>query len=101
MTVVTRYALIGSKGTRWDDERVVAKYLPDNYKVDGVVDATALDGLDFPYPQGIVISGRDVAGWTLDDYVLPRLASGLIRGIEIDLSHPAMKQIPTFPVPAA
>ncbi len=97
--MVTRYALIGSKGTRWDDETVVAKYLPANYKIAGLVDTAALD--DFPYPHGIVISGKDVAGWTLDDYVLPRLASGLIRGIEIDLSHPAMKQIPTFPVPAA
>jgi len=31
----------------------------------------------------VVIGGHDVAGWTLDDYVLPRLASGLIFGEEI------------------
>ena len=82
--MVKRYALLQSKGTRWDDENVVAKYLPDNYVVDGV---TSL---------GIVVSGRDVAGWTLDAYVLPRLASGLIFGEEIDLSHPAMREIPVI-----
>jgi hypothetical protein len=31
----------------------------------------------------IVIGGYDEAGWTLDGYVLPRLASGLIFGEEI------------------
>ena len=88
---VKRYAAIGSKGSRWDDERVVAKYLPENYTIEAVVEDVELDG--FPYPQAIVVSGRDVAGWTLDGYVLPRLASGLIRGIEIDLSHPLMKRV--------
>jgi hypothetical protein len=82
--MVKRYALIASKGSRWDNEEVVAKYLPDNYVVDGV---TSL---------GIVVSGRDKAGWTLDAYVLPRLASGLIFGTEIDLSHPALKEIPVI-----
>ena len=91
---VKRYALIGSKGSRWDDERVVAKYLPDNYSVEAVVSNQTGEIVDWPYPQAIVVSGRDVAGWTLDGYVLPRLASGLIRGIEIDLSHPVMKRVP-------
>ena len=39
------------------------------------------------------IAGRDVAGWTLDAYVIPRLASGLYFATEIDLSHPALKQL--------
>jgi hypothetical protein len=41
-----------------------------------------------------VIQGEDNAGWTLDDYVIPRLASGLHFAKEIDLSHPIMKEIP-------
>ena len=41
-----------------------------------------------------VIGGRDVAGWTLDAYVIPRLASGLYFATEIDLSHPAFKRLP-------
>jgi hypothetical protein len=43
----------------------VQAYLPANYT------ATEDDGT-------IVIEGTDSAGWTLDDYVIPRLASGLI-----------------------
>ena len=31
----------------------------------------------------VVIEGEDVAGWTLDDYVIPRLASGLIFATEV------------------
>jgi len=51
-----------------DDIDAVRRYLPANYgayremNVDGSVD--------------IVIAGVDRYGWTLDDYVLPRLASG-------------------------
>jgi len=71
-----------SQGTRWDNEHVIEKYLPDNYVVEGVT------------THGVVISGHDVAGWTLDGYVLPRLASGVLVGSEIDLSHPAMREIP-------
>lgn len=52
----------------------VAPYLPHNYVVVGS------DG------ERTVIAGVDRAGWTLDDYVLPRLASGLYFGREID--HP-------------
>jgi hypothetical protein len=33
----------------------------------------------------ILIIGHDVAGWTLDDYVIPRLASGLIVAEEVTL----------------
>jgi hypothetical protein len=38
--------------------------------------------LPMNYSVGCVIAGYDHAGWTLDDYVLPRLASGLIMGEE-------------------
>jgi hypothetical protein len=50
---------------------VVAAYLPSNYAVTGEDDST------------VTIEGRDNAGWTLDDYVIPRLASGLIFASEI------------------
>lgn len=52
-------------------EAVVSAYLPDNYTVVG----TGSDG-------AVVIGGRDVAGWTLQDYVIPRLASGRMIVIE-------------------
>lgn len=43
----------------------VRAYLPGNYHAN-------------QYGPSIVIVGRDYAGWTLDDYVIPRLASGLV-----------------------
>jgi hypothetical protein len=42
----------------------------------------------------VVVSGEDRYGWTLDDYVIPRLGSGCYGCQEIDLSHPAMRAIP-------
>lgn len=46
--------------------KFVAPYLPDNYEVVGIT------------PGGTtLIGGYDFAGWTLEDYVIPRLASGL------------------------
>jgi len=48
--------------------------LPGNYSVIGVDQA----GL-------VVISGRDAAGWTLGDYVIPRLLSGLYTCQELML----------------
>ena len=51
----------------------VAQYLPGNYKVLGrTCDNT-----------GTIIIGVDNAGWTLDDYVIPRLGSGLIHCEEV------------------
>ena len=44
--------------------------LPNNYDVEQV-------------GEGWVIIGEDDAGWTLDGYVIPRLASGLIFAVEI------------------
>ena len=74
-----RYALVAARGEQ------IAAYLPDNYQVLGTVDGQT------------VIGGRDAAGWMLDAYVIPRLASGLYFATEIDLSHPAFKQLPAEP----
>lgn len=87
-----RYALVSTKR---DAPDVVARYLPSNYRVIATVDqANKADEFDFEFGPCVVIEGEDRAGWTLDAYVLPRLASGLIVGREIDLSHPIMKEIP-------
>lgn len=78
-----RYAIVRNAVTR---ERAAA-YLPGNYEVIHEVgrgDASPV----------FVIAGRDNAGWTLDDYVIPRYLSGLIGCEEIDLSHPLMKEVP-------
>ena len=49
----------------------VQRYLPSNYQAVELRDET------------IVIVGRDSAGWGLDSYVIPRLASGLIIATEV------------------
>jgi hypothetical protein len=54
-----------------DDVERVAAFLPRNYSV-----VSHVDGI-------VTIQGSDNAGWTLDGYVLPRLASGLLFGIEV------------------
>lgn len=59
----------------------VARYLPSNYEI---VDLIFPDIAEQILPEIVVIQGTDVAGWTLDDYVIPRLASGLIRAEEVD-----------------
>ena len=51
----------------------IENYLPSNYKV---IEANE---------DHVVIEGRDHAGWTLDGYVLPRLASGLYFGKEVSV----------------
>lgn len=50
----------GAYVLRADDRRRAAAYMPANYSVDVV---------------GRIV-GHDVAGWTMAEYVLPRLASG-------------------------
>jgi hypothetical protein len=85
---VKRYAIVKSARSRDELER----YLPDTYKILG-----ATDTRDPDIPGGsltFVIGGEDFYGWTLDGYVIPRLASGTIFATEIDLSHPIMKRIP-------
>ncbi len=50
----------------------VLRYLPSNYTAN-----RSKSGF-------IVITGSDHMGWTLTDYVIPRLASGLIFAQETD-----------------
>jgi hypothetical protein len=57
-------------------ERVEA-YLPSNYMVIDWRDS------DNPRERYVDIEGQDNAGWTLDGYVLPRLASGGMYGQEV------------------
>jgi hypothetical protein len=62
-----RFAVVTGARSRTE----VEAYLPDNYKVISRV------------PQHLghvayIIQGQDVAGWTMEDYVIPRLASGMI-----------------------
>ena len=53
------------------DAKQLWAYLPDNYVIVG-------GDIGSPGQPTYVIAGVDNAGWTLDDYVIPRLASGLI-----------------------
>lgn len=53
-------------------ERELAAYLPGNYEIVRRINADVIE-----------IAGSDVAGWTLDEYVIPRLGSGLIGCDEI------------------
>lgn len=46
--------------------KTVSAYLPQNYEV------TRED------EQYVYFEGEDKAGWTMEDYVIPRLASGLM-----------------------
>ena len=64
----TRHAVIRGKGHA--DLPAVRRYLPSNFEADS-------DG------GSIFIHGVDSAGWTLDGYVIPRLASGLWFAKEI------------------
>ena len=61
-------------------------YLPNNYQasVEVISRSGALDDNGWHMSARIIIRGHDVAGWTLDGYVLPRLASGLIWASEVD-----------------
>lgn len=65
--MTTRYAIV--KGAR--SEREVKAYLPENYRLLGT------------YKGESFIVGEDMAGWTLDGYVIPRFGSGLIACREI------------------
>ena len=55
----------------------VAAYLPQNYRVIG------MSGED------VLIGGTDNHGWTMEQYIIPRLGSGLmaVKEIELDLEH--------------
>jgi len=64
-----RQAVVLSKSS---DINTVRAYLPNNYTAQ-----------ETPYWGTIIISGVDNSGWTLDDFVLPRLASGLHTAVEV------------------
>jgi secreted trypsin-like serine protease len=87
--IVTGYYVTTSK---------VGAHLPSNYKVLGTDSIKTTDSPMLGNPgfyndeHVVVISGRDVDGWTLDGYVIPRLGSGNMAATEIDLSHPVMSQ---------
>lgn len=53
----------------------IERYMPGNY--DATLMAT-VNGVEI-----VLIEGSDQAGWTLDGYVIPRLASGLYPAREI------------------
>jgi hypothetical protein len=93
--MIARYALITKT---WERDNVAA-YLPSNYVV--LHEEPHPDNNDRRHWTAVVIGGRDSHGWTLDDYVLPRLASGGMHGQEIDLSHDIMKRVPAWPTPGA
>ncbi len=76
MTTDTDMRLALVTGRDITAERVAA-YLPANYRVVDA-DITGRDG------DTVIIEGLDVAGWTLDDYVIPRLASGLLWATEVE-----------------
>lgn len=76
-----RYALVSLRN---DSVETIERYLPGNYSVAGTVELTVDESL-LLNGKYAVIEGRDKSGWTLDDYVIPRLASGLIVATEISL----------------
>ena len=60
----------------------VERFLPGNYEV--VSTETYRDG------SQVLVKGTDVAGWTAADYVIPRLASGLLTAEVYSLSRKAV-----------
>ena len=70
-----RFALVQNE---IDIDRV-EPYMPGNYQVKHF----ALQLPDGEIAEHLIIIGTDVAGWTMDEYVIPRLASGLIFAEEI------------------
>ena len=65
---MTRYAYI--KNAQRSPLETVQRYLPSNYTARQI-------------GEGILIEGVDSHGWTMVDYVIPRLASGLHWAREI------------------
>lgn len=52
------------------EPKTIEAYLPSNYKIVQTV-------IRPDYKSYILIAGKDNAGWTREDYVIPRLESGL------------------------
>jgi hypothetical protein len=85
MTTSYRYAVVSGNAA------TIANYLPADYSVLGPALTEALpEDSDLGYivrvsKDGcVIVGGHDNAGWTLDGYVLPRLASGMYGAREID-----------------
>jgi hypothetical protein len=57
----------------------VEAYLPGRWRIDGHV-TTNLDGRPM---VTTLVSGADYAGWTVEEYLVPRLASGLYTSVEV------------------
>jgi hypothetical protein len=74
-----RYAIVTNARSR----REVEAYLPDNFEVLAERGEETREGRFVTHAQ-YLIGGHDVAGWTLDGYVIPRLGSGLIQAIEVE-----------------
>lgn len=55
-----RFAIVTGARDKWE----VVAYMPENYEV------------IYWFDKGVIITGIDNAGWTLDGYVIPRLSSG-------------------------
>lgn len=55
----------------------IRAYMPSNYDVFDYDHDPGSSNCD---DRGVLIVGHDDAGWTLEDYVLPRLASGMYFG---------------------
>lgn len=68
---MTRYAAVLRSRNGRPAASEVEAYLPYNYRVRN------------ESADRVTIEGEDDAGWTLEDYVIPRLGSGMITAIEI------------------
>jgi hypothetical protein len=60
----------------------VAQYLPANYEVVGTE--------TYRTSSEVLVKGTDVAGWTAEGYVIPRLATGLLVAVVYSLSRQAV-----------
>ncbi len=73
--MATRYATLTPNNVYAQSNilKTVRRFLPSNYSADL-----------WQRPNGavILIHGEDVAGWTLDGYVIPRLESGMLYARE-------------------
>lgn len=67
MSDIIRIAVVEGKANDCD---AIRRYLPTNYGAS-------------TYGMDVVITGRDYNGYTMKDYVLPRLASGMYFAREL------------------
>jgi len=57
------------------DPEMVKAYLPANFRVLGLMD------------DEVVVIGHDHLGWTAEQYVIPRLQSGMFVVAEVDITE--------------